>query len=77
MSRLLLLPALLWAAAAAPEPQPPAITVVRAAQGALAETVLVTGTLVLRVEVLVSPQIDGLAITAIAAGEGDRAAATG
>ncbi len=75
MSRLLLLPVLLWAAAAAPEPQPPAITVVRAAQGTLAETVLVTGTLVPREEVLVSPQIDGLAITAIEAEEGDRVAA--
>ncbi len=66
---LLLLPALL---AAAPEASPPSITVVPAIHGTLAATVLVTGTLVARDEVLVSPQIDGLATTAIEAEEGDR-----
>ena len=69
---LLILPLL---AAAAPEAAPPAVTVAQADEGTLAETVLVTGTLVARDEVLVSQQIDGLAITSIAAEEGDRVAA--
>ncbi len=68
---LLLLPVLL---AAAPETPPPAVTVAQAAAGTLAETVLVTGTLVPREEVLVSPQIDQLAITSIAVEEGDHVA---
>ncbi len=66
---LLALPLLL---AASPEAVPPAVTVVQATAGTLAETVLVTGTLVPREEVLVSQQIDGLAITSIAVEEGDR-----
>ena len=72
--RLLLLavPLLL---AASPEAAPPAVTVVQASAGTLAETVLVTGTLVPREEVLVSQQIDGLAITSIAVEEGDRVVA--
>ncbi len=69
---LLLLPLL---AAAGPETAPPAVTVAQASTGTLAETVLVTGTLVPREEVLVSPQIDQLAITSIAVEEGDRVAA--
>ena len=70
LRRLLLLavPLLL---AASPEAAPPAVTVVPASAGTLAETVLVTGTLVPREEVLVSQQIDGLAITSIAVEEGD------
>ncbi len=60
---------------AAAEPRPPAVTVVAAIRGPIAQTVLVTGTLVPREEVLVSPQIDGLAITEILAEEGDRVAA--
>ncbi len=75
MNRRLLPFAALLLAAAAPEPPPPAVTVTAAIQGTLAATVLVTGTLVARDEVLVSPQIDGLAITAIEAEEGDRVAA--
>jgi RND family efflux transporter MFP subunit len=59
------------AAPALVEPRPPAVTVVSAATGTIAETVLVTGTLVAREEVLVSPQIEGLAITDIRAEEGD------
>ena len=69
---LLLLPVL---AAAAPDSAPPAVTVTQASAGTLAETILVTGTLVAREEVLVSPQIDQLAITSIAVEEGDRVAA--
>ncbi len=61
--------------AAAPDAAPPAVSVMPAAEGTLAATVLVTGTLVARDEVMVSPQIDGLAITAIEAEEGDRVAA--
>ena len=53
------------------EPRPPAVTVALAERGSIAETVLVTGTLVAREEVLVSPQLDGLAITDILAEEGD------
>ncbi len=62
-------------AAAAPDTAAPAVTVVHATAGTLAETVLVTGTLAAREEVLVSPQIDGLAITAIDVEEGDRVTA--
>lgn len=68
---LLLVPFL---AAAAPDAPPPAVTVARAVEGTLAETVLVTGTLVAREEVLVGPQIDQLAITSIVAEEGDQVA---
>ena len=67
--RNLLLGALsLFLLAAAPEGAPPAVSVIPAVQGTLAATILVTGTLVARDEVLVSPQIDGLAITAINVG---------
>ena len=73
--RRILLLALPLLAAAAPLPAPPAVTVAQAEAGTLAQTVLVTGTLVPREEVLVSPQIDQLAITSIAAEEGDWVAA--
>ncbi len=65
---------LLCLAGAAPppaEPMPPAVTVTRATHGSIAETAVLTGTLVPREEVLVSPQIEGLAITDILAEEGD------
>ena len=62
-------------AATVAAPSPPAVTVTQAAAGPIAETAVVTGTLVPREEVLVSPQIDGLAITEIDAEEGDRVAA--
>ncbi len=76
--RFLLLPlaALLsLAAAPAPEPPAPAVTVVAAVRGSIAEEVVVTGSFTPREEVLVTPQIDGLAITDIRAEEGDRVAA--
>ncbi len=74
-NRILLLGLLPLLAAAAPDAAAPAVTVAQAAFGTLTATVLVTGTLVPREEVLVSPQIDGLAITAINVEEGDRVVA--
>ncbi len=74
-NRILLLGLLPLLAAAAPEAAAPAVTVAQAAAGTLTATVLVTGTIVPREEVLVSPQIDGLAITVINVEEGDRVAA--
>jgi RND family efflux transporter MFP subunit len=53
------------------EPRPPSVTVVAATAGPIAETAVLTGTLVPREEVLVSPQIEGLALTEILAEEGD------
>ena len=53
------------------ETRPPTVTVVQAVRGAITETVVVTGTLVPREEVMVSPQLDGLAVTEILAEEGD------
>ena len=57
------------------DPVPPAVTVVPATRGAIQETAVLTGTLVPREEVLVSPQVEGLAITEILAEEGDLVAA--
>lgn len=56
-------------ASAAPAP---AVTVVRAAPRDFVKTLLVTGTLVPREEVLVGPQIEGLRIVEVLADEGDR-----
>ena len=53
------------------EPTPPAVTVVPAVRGVIQDIAVLTGTLVPREEVLVSPQIEGLAITEILAEEGD------
>ena len=53
----------------------PAVTVIPAAEGTVTETLPITGTMVAREEVLVSPQIDGIAIVAIEAEEGDVVAA--
>ena len=53
-------------------PKPPSVTVAAATTGSIADTLTLTGTLVAREEVLVSPQIDGVAITAVLAEEGDR-----
>ncbi len=75
MVRLPLFGAALLCIAAAPAPPIPAVTVVTAQSGTLAEQVVVTGTLVAREEVLVSPQIGDLAITAVDAEEGDSVAA--
>ena len=52
--------------------KPPTVTTVAATVGSIAEHVTLTGTLVAREEVLVSPQIDGVAITEVLAEEGDR-----
>jgi len=71
----LLLLALPARAAPIAEPRPPSITVVPAIIGPIAETAVLTGTLVPREEVLVSPQIEGLAIMEILAEEGDSVAA--
>jgi RND family efflux transporter MFP subunit len=52
--------------------KPPSITVVSAAKGAITESVIVTGNLVPREEILVAAQIDGYAIDEILAEAGDR-----
>lgn len=49
-----------------------AVTVVRAEQRDFVKTLLVTGTLVPREEVLVGPQIEGLRVVAVLAEEGDK-----
>jgi HlyD family secretion protein len=56
-------------------PHPPSVSVVTATVGTIAENVVLTGTLVPREEVLVSPQLDTLAITEVLAEESDRVAA--
>jgi RND family efflux transporter MFP subunit len=57
--------------AAAKEMPPPNVTVVRAAVQDFRETVLVTGTLVARDEILVGPEIEGLRVVEVLADEGD------
>ncbi len=49
-----------------------AVTVARAVPADLVETVLVTGSLVAREEILVGPEVEGLRIIAVLADEGDR-----
>lgn len=56
-------------------PRPPSVTVAAATRGSIAESVVLTGTLVAKEEVLVSPQIEGVAITELLVEEGDRVAA--
>lgn len=75
--RILAALALCGLAAAAPAPlaPPPAVSVVSAVVGAIAERIVLTGTFVPREEVLVTPQVDGYAITQILAEEGDKVAA--
>jgi HlyD family secretion protein len=58
--------------AAPATPRAPSITVVRVERTEVAATVLVSGNIVAREEVLVLPQVDGLAILEILAEEGDR-----
>ena len=70
LTAMLALPAI-----AAPEPRPPSVTIAAADRGTLVEKVTITGTLVARDEILVSPQVENLAITEILAEEGDRVAA--
>lgn len=60
------------AAAQTTERRAPSVTVVRAARQEIAEEAHVSGTLVPREEVMVSPEIDGLAVTEILVEEGDR-----
>lgn len=67
-----LLALLAFAHPAAAQPRPPSVTVATAAVGPIAETATLTGTLVAKEEVLVSPQIDGVAVIAVLAEEGDR-----
>ena len=50
----------------------PAVTVVRATIAPLRETVLVTGSLIPRLEVLVAPEVEGLRVMELLADEGDR-----
>ncbi len=54
------------------EPRPPSVTVVTAETGSITERVTLNGTLVAKEDVMVSPQLDGLAITELLAEEGDR-----
>jgi HlyD family secretion protein len=63
--------------AADPAPPPaategPAVSVARASKTAFTESMLVTGSLIARQEVLVSPQIEGYRIIELLADEGDR-----
>src|SRR5262245_23215683 len=50
----------------------PAVTVARVALAEFTETVLATGSLVAREEILVGPEVEGLRITAVLADEGLR-----
>ena len=56
---------------AADAPRPPSVSVAIASVGTIAESAVLTGTLVPREEVMVSPQIDQLAIIEVRAEEGD------
>lgn len=67
-------------AALAQQPQPaqqagPAITVTTAKRGEIVQSVVVSGTMVARDEVLVMPEVDGFVVTELLAEEGDRVAA--
>lgn len=59
-------------AAEAREPTPPAVTVSRAAMADFEETILVTGTLVPREEVLIAPEVEGLRIVDVVVEDGAR-----
>lgn len=56
---------------AAPAPLPPAVTVAYAERTELIETVLVTGTLVARDEILVAPEVEGLRVLNLNVDVGD------
>jgi HlyD family secretion protein len=65
------------AADSAPPPaaaEGPAVSVARTVKTSFAENILVTGSLIARQEVLVSPQIEGYRITELLVDEGDRVA---
>lgn len=53
------------------EPLPPVVTAVTVTRNEFVETVLVTGSLVAREEILVSPEIEGLRVLELKAEEGD------
>ncbi len=73
---LLGLPLAARAETAVPPTRAPSVSVAAAQTGSIAENVVLTGTLVPREEILVSPQLDQLAIVAVLAEEGDRVAAS-
>jgi HlyD family secretion protein len=52
-------------------PVPPAVTVARVSPAQFVETVLVTGTLVPREEILVAPEVEGLRVVELRVDEGD------
>jgi HlyD family secretion protein len=58
--------------AAAERPTAPAVTVVKAVTSEFVETVLVTGSVVARDEILVGAEVEGLRVTDVLADEGDR-----
>lgn len=58
--------------AAAKGALPPAVTVSKAVTAAFNETVVITGTLVAREEILVAPEVEGLRVVELLADEGDR-----
>lgn len=58
--------------AAVREPVAPAVTVVRAAPADFRQTILLTGTLVPREEVLITPEIEGQRLVDVTADEGQR-----
>lgn len=68
---MLALPSMAMAASVPTTAPPPAVTIIRAVLGEIAETVLVTGSLAARDEILINPRIDSQAITEILADEGD------
>ncbi len=63
------------ATASAPAVRAPTVSVVTSASREIVATSIVSGTLVAREEVLVAPEIEGLAIVELLAEEGDRVAA--
>ncbi|MGV7033068.1 efflux RND transporter periplasmic adaptor subunit [Methylobacterium symbioticum] len=56
----------------APGPRPPTVSVIEAARREIVESVVVTGTLVPRDEILVGPEIEGYRVTEVLAEEGLR-----
>ena len=71
----LLAPVMAAHAQAITTPDTPSVTVARTQTSEITEVATLTGTLVPREEILVSPQFDGVAITQILAEEGDSVAA--
>ena len=62
------------AKAKAPASSLPAVSVVKVASADFVETVLITGSVIARDEILIAPEIEGLRIESLAADEGDRVA---